>query len=30
MSKIFSPHDYQVPMMDQMRYNERTGIWAPT
>ena len=29
MSKIFVPHEYQIPMMDQMRYNERTGIWAP-
>lgn len=29
MSKIFTPHEYQIPMMDQMRYNQRTGIWAP-
>jgi SNF2 family DNA or RNA helicase len=29
MSRIFSPHEYQLPMMDQMRYNARTGIWAP-
>jgi len=29
MSKVFKPHEYQIPMMDQMRYNARTGIWAP-
>jgi hypothetical protein len=29
MSKLFVPHDYQVPMMDHMRYNQRCGIWAP-
>ncbi len=29
MSKLFLPHAYQIPMMDQMRYNARTGIWAP-
>ncbi len=29
MTLTFKPHDYQIPMMNHMRYNKRCGVWAP-
>ena len=29
MSRIFTPHDYQLPTMDFIRQNKRCGVWAP-